>query len=709
MNTQITKNALSKLLIEVQTWHDELKRSEQPYTWVARMGADLEKIEQKLKNQKFQVAVMALMKSGKSTLLNAWIGNEYLPSSNDAETIQVIRIEHDEMQNEGVLLSPKQEVLAKGAEKIRETIRSINKTGRDNKTYTDEELTLQVSLSALKGKLNGNVKFTILDTPGTDEKLPIVEENVKKLINEVDVVIYLMDFTKIDAEHERTILDNLKQLRNNLVQDKDRLFFVINKVDELGKNDKEKGITDMDKIVDMVKSKYLQKEKFDNHAVIPVSARRALYARLMLSNCATEEQKKEFYGEAFGNQYELMLKHFKGEFPSEMLQEAIENELKASNFNLLEIEILNVLSKKGDRILLKSAKDDLERCLKQVCNDISVEKGALETKEADINRTIAEANAILEKLNVINLEDEDFKKKVIELSQKGFDEFNESITETIKSEFRNNRFRQRSYFDSIKAKYPNFFIPNLILQFENEHQKEEIMADLNQNVSKAMRIEFDNYWTPVIKQIYIEYQSFARKVEDMIKPAIKEIEAVIEKGLNISLYDYEMGNIWVEEYQFFQDLTIGTNNLIKANKGWRLGWVFWIIPWPEKYIKNYTLNTDDYIQFLLDNAEKLIQEHILHISRIVENQLGTLIQNAQNQVEAYAQEYIDAMEYVIIQKQGGEEYIEERITQLSEHLDTCNQHLQTLSKIETEPVQNIQNQTANKIININNINNANFS
>lgn len=256
MNTQITKNSLAKLLIEALTWHDELKRSEQPYTWVARLGADLEKIEQKLKNQKFQVAVMALMKSGKSTLLNAWIGNEYLPSSNDAETIQVIRIEHDETQNEGVLLSPKQEILAEGAEKIRETIRNINKTGRYNKTYKDEELTLQVSLSALKGKLNGNVKFTILDTPGTDEKLPIVEENVKKLINDVDVIIYVMDFAKISAEDNRNIIENLKELRINLLQDKDRLFFVINKVDTLNKNDMEKGVTDMNEIVELVKTKY---------------------------------------------------------------------------------------------------------------------------------------------------------------------------------------------------------------------------------------------------------------------------------------------------------------------------------------------------------------------------------------------------------------------------------------------------------------------
>lgn len=67
------------------------------------------------------------------------------------------------------------------------------------------------------------------------------------------------------------------------------------------------------------------------------------------------------------------------------------------------------------------------------------------------------------------------------------------------------------------------------------------------------------------------------------------------------------------------------------------------------------------------------------------------------------------MESVIVQKQGGEEYIEDRITQLSQHLEICKNHLDELSKIGIEPIVNTQNQTSHKIYNISKIDNANFS
>lgn len=393
---EIAKNAIEKLLIECWTFYDEQKRKDQPYTWIDRLRTDLEKIDRKLKNQKFQVAVMALMKSGKSTLLNAWIGEEYLPSASDAETVQVIRIEHDEHKIEGQLFSPKNEIIAHSSEKVRDAIRTINEKGRKNKEFIDEELTLQVSLSSIKEKFQDNILFTILDTPGTNEKLPIVEESIKQLINTVDVVIYLMDFTKLDFENETKILDNLKQLRNTLVTDKNRLFFVINKIDELDRNDKEKGLNSEEDIVKLVKERYLKKENFHQHTIIPVSAKRALLARLMLSNKAEESQKEDFYIKAFGEEFD------REDLTPKMIEKAANSQFKKSGFELLEKEILQVLFEKGNTILLKSVIEDIERCFKQVFNDLSIEKGGLETKEVDIQRTINQVNDIRKKLEVLN-------------------------------------------------------------------------------------------------------------------------------------------------------------------------------------------------------------------------------------------------------------------------------------------------------------------
>ena len=47
-----------------------------------------------IENKTFTVAVVATVKAGKSTFLNALLGNEYLPTSNVPETSNILYIKH---------------------------------------------------------------------------------------------------------------------------------------------------------------------------------------------------------------------------------------------------------------------------------------------------------------------------------------------------------------------------------------------------------------------------------------------------------------------------------------------------------------------------------------------------------------------------------------------------------------------------------------
>src|SRR5262245_20953246 len=59
-----------------------------------RVAADLARLAEKAAAQTFQVAVVALCKSGKSTLINALLGAEFLPTTNTPETAGVVRVRH---------------------------------------------------------------------------------------------------------------------------------------------------------------------------------------------------------------------------------------------------------------------------------------------------------------------------------------------------------------------------------------------------------------------------------------------------------------------------------------------------------------------------------------------------------------------------------------------------------------------------------------
>lgn len=73
-------------------------------------------LRQKWERRRFRVAVVGLMKSGKSVFLNALLGDELLPSSNVAETARVVHILHDPERDQPLLRQGNDQVAASAGE-----------------------------------------------------------------------------------------------------------------------------------------------------------------------------------------------------------------------------------------------------------------------------------------------------------------------------------------------------------------------------------------------------------------------------------------------------------------------------------------------------------------------------------------------------------------------------------------------------------------
>src|SRR5262249_12437088 len=159
--------------------------------------------------QRFQIAVIALMKAGKSTLINACLGGSFLPSSNEAQTARVVSIRHAPEMAEGRLCGGQGEI-ARGAAEINSSLKALNGEARKEKFPPEDELVLEASLASLAGRSLGQCGFEILDTPGPNEAgAEPLRAKIERLLRDVDVIVYLLDYTRLKSEDDRTLFEKL--------------------------------------------------------------------------------------------------------------------------------------------------------------------------------------------------------------------------------------------------------------------------------------------------------------------------------------------------------------------------------------------------------------------------------------------------------------------------------------------------------------------
>ena len=120
----------------------------------------MEKREHPIKKRVFEVSVIATMSNGKSTLINALLQQELLPSENKACTAQITRIiDHDGMKKfEGVCYGGDNKTIIYPKSEI--TLDKMRKYNEDEKVkYID-----------LKGNIPGipseKIRLCLRDTPG---------------------------------------------------------------------------------------------------------------------------------------------------------------------------------------------------------------------------------------------------------------------------------------------------------------------------------------------------------------------------------------------------------------------------------------------------------------------------------------------------------------------------------------------------------------
>lgn len=232
---------------------------------------------EKATDSKFEMAVVATMSSGKSTLINALVGDEILPARNEATTAKIAKV----FDEDGAPTFVGKCFDDKGNELDKSNPLTLEAMNRFNDNENTQEIDIYGDIIGIKSE---NIRLVLIDTPGTNNSrtndhsattMGLLQEDYKPMI------IYVLNSTQLETNDDSYLLTQVaKIIKSGDRQSRDRFLFVLNKADEF---DPDKGETVTRKIDDV--RKYLsEKHGIENPRIFPASAKTAKVIRQYLKD-----------------------------------------------------------------------------------------------------------------------------------------------------------------------------------------------------------------------------------------------------------------------------------------------------------------------------------------------------------------------------------------------------------------------------------------
>ncbi|MCK8045339.1 dynamin family protein [Shewanella sp. 1CM18E] len=240
-------------------------------------------------NNDFDAYVVATMSSGKSTFINAMLGQDLLPAANEATTATIAHIFDDKSQGGdfyGERFDSNSNLIEHNDAVDLTTMKAWN---ADCETKI---ITLKGDIRAIKE--NTNVRLVLTDTPGPNNSQdPEHQRTTLGFIQDSKrnpLIIYVLNATQLgtndDAQLLRLVADIMSKGGK---QSKDRFLFVVNKMDMF---DPQRG-ENIGEALNRVKS-YLEENGIHDPNLYPISARMAYLLRSQ-SKLTSKEQLEKAY------------------------------------------------------------------------------------------------------------------------------------------------------------------------------------------------------------------------------------------------------------------------------------------------------------------------------------------------------------------------------------------------------------------------------
>ena len=358
----------------------------------------------------FEVYVLATMSAGKSTVINAMIGKELMPSKNEACTATIAKIyDHDDMTEfETRRLGCDEHILDEWKLASLDLISNWND---DPDTVTIE---IKGNIPAINER--EGVRLVLIDTPGPNNSRD--DTHRRATLSAItskrpSMVLYVLNATQLSTDDDKNLLHLIKDVMAEGGREaQDRFIFIANKIDNF---DPEKGESVANALNNV--REYLQRNGILNPIIIPASAELTKLLRMSEfqgRDTLSRKQKGSLntFVETFFEEDEMnMLKHVKKDIDSSIyhsLKEKI-NIYKSQNDRDKAAEILSgipiiealldkYISKHAIPARLKDAVDNFKT--------VAAKNEVLKTTSAIITQSQTEIAEIAENIKKFQIDEQ---------------------------------------------------------------------------------------------------------------------------------------------------------------------------------------------------------------------------------------------------------------------------------------------------------------
>lgn len=454
------------------------------------------------------------------------------------------------------------------------------------------------------------ITLVITDTPGPNNSND--ESHKQTLLDMLDsnkykpLILYVMNATQLGITDDNDLLNNvIAKLQNADKQTRDSFLFVINKVDNFGRDD------NLEKTIEKIK-KYLEKKGIVEPNIFPVAALPALEIRLKPKN-ELEKMDRDHYIKRMNLDKNLYLEKYIP-LPSKAEKE-IKNELINGNqektalihtgIPSLEKIIKTYIEKYAIAIKIK----DLTDLFKGLVNDeLNTNQLSKQINETNDNSKILK---LKEQIKNINDEISDLKK---------FDDYNKQIRQSSRRVAENLEIKIKKIEKDLSIKVTNCAVGIRMSNPEKVkiEQGKALYAEMIK-IGKNIEIKLKNELKNAIQKGLVEtleelYKEYINRLKKLTLTGNKIID-----GENLIINPFEMmeGNIessrsfdeFRSEYSEKKNEVIGTKE-VENQREW---WEFWRwLESPTKIINVYGdveyIGINDFTETYVDPIEGKIRD-----------------------------------------------------------------------------------------------------
>ncbi|MCD8488516.1 MAG: dynamin family protein [Desertifilum sp.] len=421
---------------------------------------DLKKALSALEKQKYQVAVIAAMKAGKSTFLNALIGADVLASETESCTVCRTEVRPiDSSQNPKLLEyregKRKPVVLAEGEpEAIQqvflERTRQIRATQNQNNT---EYFVLEHPIEAIS-KLSALSGFRLIDTPGPNEwesanfNTVALKQTTLEVLRTCDAILFVLDYTSFKDNTNEELLKVISESgRESLLKSSSKMYFILNKIDRKSERDRP-----IEEVIQEL-NKALVGFGVQEPKIYPVSSLQGLLAKLIQEKKANGQHKSDFKKFFLGR---YIQEDEDGELVVPKMKDIAPQALLDSGIKTIEDSVLQTIVKNSGWNLLDDVLTNFNKVAQSIEEAIATEiKGwqiAFEELEQKVQDYTTRSEKSQKQVEQVKKSIENDKEKLLSNLIKEIDRFTERAKVEIKTEIDNVAKSQRNQPRATKKK-----------------------------------------------------------------------------------------------------------------------------------------------------------------------------------------------------------------------------------------------------------------